>query len=179
MLGFDMKIKFSEYRIRDWAIEDASAIVRYADNRKVSMWLRDRFPNPYTLYDAQAFLLAVAQQDPRTAFAVAANREAIGGIGLEFGRDVHRFTAELGYWLGEPFWGKGIMSEAVRLFTDWAFGHLELHRIHANVFAGNTASARVLERAGFECEGRLRASVFKNGQILDQLLYAKVKDGIG
>jgi RimJ/RimL family protein N-acetyltransferase len=174
-----MRIKFGEYRIRDWAMEDASAIVRYADNRKVSMWLRDRFPSPYTLYDAEAFLLAVAQQDPRTAFAVATNREAIGGIGLEFGRDVHRFTAEMGYWLGEPFWGQGIMSEAVRHFTDWAFGHLELHRIHANVFSGNVGSARVLEKAGFECEGRLRASVFKHGRILDQFLYARVKDGIG
>jgi len=174
-----MRIKFGEYRIRDWAMEDASAIVRYADNRNISMWLRDRFPSPYTLYDAEAFLLAIAQQNPRTAFAVATNREAIGGIGLEFGRDVHRFTAELGYWLGEPFWGQGIMTEAVRHFSDWAFAHLELHRIHANVFSGNISSARVLEKAGFQCEGRLRASVFKHGRILDQLVYAKVKGGIG
>ncbi len=126
-----MRVKFGEYRIRDWAMEDAPAIVRYADNRRVSMWLRDRFPSPYTLYDAEAFLLAVAQQNPRTAFAIATNREAIGGVGLELGRDVHRFTAELGYWLGEPFWGQGIMTDAVRHFTDWAFGHLEPHRIYA------------------------------------------------
>ena len=173
-----MRIEFGEFRIRDWASADAGSIARYANNRKIAMWLRDRFPYPYAKSDADAFLSAVAKQDPRTTFAIATEDQAIGGIGLEFGADVHRFTAELGYWLGEPFWGQGIMSEAVRHFTDWAFGHLELHRIHANVFSGNVGSARVLEKAGFECEGRLRASVFKHGRILDQFLYARVKDGI-
>jgi ribosomal-protein-alanine N-acetyltransferase len=173
-----MKIKFGEYMIRDWGKDDASSIAHYANNRKIAMWLRDRFPYPYTIYDAEGFLSAVARQDPRQAFAVATRREAIGGIGLDMGSDVYRFTAELGYWLGEPFWGKGIMSEAVARFTAWAFEHFDLHRIHANVFATNTASARVLEKAGFEREGCLRASVFKNGQILDQFVYAKVKEGI-
>jgi ribosomal-protein-alanine N-acetyltransferase len=173
-----MRITLGEYMIRDWAMGDASAIVRYANNRKVAMWLRDRFPHPYKLHDAEGFLAAVSQQSPRVAFAIAMQTEAIGGIGLELGRDVHRFTAELGYWLGEPFWGRGMTTEAVRLFTTWAFEHLTLHRIYANVFAGNEASARVLEKAGFEYEGCLRANVFKNGQILDQLVYARIKDGI-
>jgi ribosomal-protein-alanine N-acetyltransferase len=173
-----MKIKFGEYMVRDWRKDDAPAIAQYANNRNIAMWLRDRFPYPYTVYDAEGFLTAVARQDPRLSFAIATRREAIGGIGLDMGIDVYRFTAELGYWLGEPFWGRGIMSEAVVRFTAWAFGHLELHRIYANVFASNAASARVLEKAGFECEGRLRASVFKSGRILDQLLYAKIKDGI-
>jgi len=173
-----MKIKLGDYMIRDWRKDDAASIARYANNRNVAMWLRDRFPYPYTIYDAEGFLSAVARQDPRVSFAVTTRHEAIGGIGLDMGADVHRFTAELGYWLGEPFWGRGIMSEAVAEFTAWAFGHLDLYRIHASVFATNGASARVLEKAGFECEGRVRASVFKNGQILDQFLYAKIKDGI-
>ena len=164
--------------IRDWVSEDASSITRYANNRKIAMWLRDRFPFPYTMADATRFLTAVSQQSPRTVFAIAARSEAIGGIGLEFRDDVHRFTAELGYWLGEPFWGRGVMSQAVPLFVAWAFKHLEVHRIYAAVFAGNDPSIRVLEKAGFECEGRLRASVFKNGRILDQLLYAKIKEGM-
>lgn len=173
-----MRIELGEYMIRDWAVEDAPAIVRHANNRRVAMWLRDRFPSPYTAADANAFLSVACCRDPRTVFAIATRHEAIGGIGLDFGDDVHRFTAELGYWLGEPFWGRGIMTDAVRLFTAWAFENLEVYRIFAAVFDGNAASIRVLEKAGFEREGRLRAGVFKNGKILNQLLYAKVKDGI-
>lgn len=173
-----MRIELGEYVIRDLAIEDASSIAQYADNRKIAMWLRDRFPYPYTAADANNFLAAVTRQDPRTVFAIATQREVIGGIGLEFRDDVHRFTAELGYWLGEPFWGRGIMTEAVRRFTEWAFENLEVHRIYASIFDGNDASVRVLEKAGFQREGRQRAAVFKNGRILDQLLYAKIKDGI-
>jgi RimJ/RimL family protein N-acetyltransferase len=173
-----MKIKFGEYMIRDWKKSDAESIAHYANNPNVAMRLRDRFPSPYTIYDAEGFLAAASRQDPRTAFAIATRDEAIGGIGLDLGSDVYRFTAELGYWLGESFWGKGIMTEAVTRFTAWAFEQLTLYRIYANVFGTNTASARVLEKAGFEFEGCLRAGVFKNGQILDQLLYARVKDGI-
>jgi len=173
-----VKIEFGEYRIRDWVPQDARCLARYANNGKVAQWLRDRFPHPYTRSDAHAFLSAVAALSVRTTFAVATEEEAIGGIGLDFGADVHRFTAELGYWLGEPFWGRGIMTDAVRHFTAWAFHHFELHRIHATVFAGNQASVRVLEKADFQREGCLRASVFKDGRVMDQLLYARVREGL-
>jgi RimJ/RimL family protein N-acetyltransferase len=173
-----VRIEFGEHLIRDWARGDAPSIAKYANNRKIAMWLRDRFPCPYTKSDAQAFLSAVSNQTVRTAFAIATRQEAIGGIGLEFGADVHRFTAEVGYWLGEPFWSRGTMTDAVRLFTTWAFENLELHRIHATVFGGNVASARVLEKAGFQREGCLRAGVYKNGKILDQWIYARIKEGI-
>ena len=173
-----MRIEFGEHRIRDWTPADAGSIAKYANNRKIAMWLRDRFPYPYTQSDADAFLSAVAKQDPRTTFAIATEDQAIGGIGLEFGADVHRFTAELGYWLGEPFWGRGIMTDAVRHFTAWAFENFEAHRICSSVFAGNRPSVRVLEKAGFEREGCLRASVFKNGTIMDQVLYARIKEGM-
>jgi RimJ/RimL family protein N-acetyltransferase len=164
--------------IRDWAKEDARSIAKHANNRNIAMWLRDGFPCPYTVSDAEAFLGLVSQQSVRTAFALATAQEAVGGIGLEFGKDVHRFTAELGYWLGEPFWGRGVMTEAVRQFTIWTFRQFEVYRIHATVFSGNTASLRVLEKAGFQQEGCLRASVFKNDRILDQFLYAKIRDDL-
>lgn len=173
-----MRIEFGEYTIRDWAAEDVGSIARYANNCKIAMWLRDRFPHPYTRSDAQTFLSLVAQQDRRTTFAIATGEEAIGGIGLEFGADIHRFTAELGYWLGEPFWGRGIVTDAVRCFTAWAFETFEVRRIYSAVFEGNHGSVRVLEKAGFQREGRLRASVFKNGRIMDQVLYARIKVGI-
>ncbi len=173
-----MNIAFGEYRIRDWVAKDAGSIAKYANNRKIARWLRDRFPHPYLRSDAEMFLSVVAQQDPRTTFAIATQDEAIGGIGLEFGADVHRFTAELGYWLGEPFWGRGIVTDAVRCFTAWAFENFEVHRIYSAVFEGNHGSVRVLEKSGFQREGCLQASVFKNGRIMNQLLYARIKDGI-
>jgi ribosomal-protein-alanine N-acetyltransferase len=173
-----MKIRFGTYLMRDWRKEDAPSIARYANNRNVSINLRDRFPYPYTLSDAEAFLSAVCRAEPRTCFAVATGDEAIGSIGLVLGEDVHRFTAELGYWLAEPFWNRGIMSQAVQLLTEYAFEEFRLIRIYAQPVAGNRASARVLEKAGFQREGLLRASVYKEGKVLDQVVYAKVREPI-
>ena len=96
--------------IRDWRIGDVSSVAKYANNRKIWINLRDGFPHPYQLSDAENFLSKVVQQNPRTVFAIADDKEAIGSIGLMLGEDVHRFTAEIGYWLAEPFWNKGIMS---------------------------------------------------------------------
>ncbi len=126
--------------------------------------------------NADAFLQAVSQQDPVTFFAIATNEEAIGGIGITINSDVHRCSAELGYWLAEPFWGKGIMSESVVNLTDYAFENFGLIRIYAEPYAINPASCRILEKAGFVLEGRMRKNVIKNGQVLDQFLYAKVLD---
>ena len=157
-------------------LNDAIAVQCYANNRKIWLNLRDLFPHPYGLEDANRFLHYVTNDKPTTTFAIALPTEAIGCIGLQLGRDVHCQTAELGYWLGEPFWGRGIMSEAVAEFTRYAFVTFTLNRIYAEPFANNSASARVLEKAGFVCEGRLRASVLKDGQRLDSFLYARVRD---
>ena len=173
-----MKLKIGKYMIRDWRIVDAPSVAKYANNKKIWINLRDGFPYPYQLSDAENFLSKVAQQNPRTVFAIANDKEAIGSIGLMLGGDVHRFTAEMGYWLAEPFWNKGIMSEVVGRFTDFAFEKFELNRIFAEPYIGNTASVRVLEKAGFVLEGTLRASVFKDGKVLDQFLYAKIRQGI-
>ena len=174
-----MRIEFGEYWIRDWVPQDAGAIARYANNRKIAMWLRDRFP--VSLHRVRRTGVSIAGGAAGPADHVCdcdAGARPSAGSGWSSGSDVHRFTAELGYWLGEPFWGRGIMTDAVRCFTDWTFGAFEVHRLYSTVFDGNHGSVRVLEKAGFQREGRLRASVFKNGRIMDQLLYARIKDGI-
>ncbi len=160
--------------IRDWQIQDAPSLAKHANNRKIWMNLRDAFPHPYRLEDAEAFISRVAEADPVTMFAIATGSEAIGGIGLMLGKDVHRFTAEMGYWLAEPYWGKGVMTPSVQFLAAWAFQNLELHRISAEPYATNTASHKVLEKAGFTREGILRSSVFKDGKILDQCVYSRI-----
>lgn len=169
-----MKQNFGEYMVRDWSEDDAASIAQYANNRKIWINLRDAFPHPYSLANAKTFLSDAIQRDPRTYFAVANEQEAIGSIGLMQGQDVHRFTAELGYWLAEPFWGKGIMTNAVKVLSEYAFEELGIHRIFAEPYTTNIASARVLEKSGFVLEGVLHANVFKDGSILDQFLYAEV-----
>jgi [ribosomal protein S5]-alanine N-acetyltransferase len=166
--------EIGEYIIRDWRMEDAPSIAKYANNRKIWLNLRDAFPHPYSLQDAETFLSRVLDANPRTVFAIATDSEAIGSIGLILGKDVHRFTAEIGYWLAEPFWGKGIMTRAVKSLTAYAIRDLKLYRIFAEPYTTNPASARVLEKAGFIYEGILRSNVFKDGKILDQFLYSYV-----
>lgn len=174
----EMYQKIGKYIIRNWQIQDAPFIAKYANNRKIWINLRDAFPHPYSLGDAQAFISRVIRADPITVFAIATKAEAIGSIGLMLGKDVHRFTAEMGYWLAEPYWGKGIMTHAVQFLTAWAFQELKLHRISAEPYATNTASHRVLEKAGFTLEGVLRSSVFKDGKILDQFLFSQIGNGV-
>jgi [ribosomal protein S5]-alanine N-acetyltransferase len=173
-----MKRNFDEFMVRDWEEDDAQSIARYANNRKVWLCLRDAFPNPYSLGDARSFLARVMSQTPRTSFAIANEAEAIGCIGITPGQDIHRFTAEIGYWLAEPFWGDGIMTEAVKAVCEYGFEEFGLCRIFAEPYATNLASARVLEKAGFAREGVLRASAFKDGKVLDQLSYAKLREGM-
>ena len=138
------------------------------------MNLRDAFPYPYRLQDAESFISRVIEANPITVFAIATQSEAIGSIGLMVGKDVHRYTAEMGYWLAEPFWGKGIMTQAVKSMTSYAIRNLKLHRIFAEPYSTNPASVRVLEQAGFKREGILRSNVFKYGRKLDQFLYSYV-----
>ena len=170
--------EIGKYIIRDWQVEDAPSIAKHADNRKVWINLRDVFPHPYSLQDAEAFLSRVIDATPRTVFAIATDSEAIGSIGLMLGNDVHRFTAEMGYWLAEPYWGKGIMTQAVKCLTAYAIHELKLHRLFAEPYSTNPASARVLEKAGYICEGVLRSNAFKDGQIIDQLLYSYIANPI-
>jgi ribosomal-protein-alanine N-acetyltransferase len=170
--------EIGKYIIRNWQIQDAAFVAKYANNRKIWINLRDAFPYPYGFGDAEVFISRVNEADPVTIFAIATESEAIGSIGLMLGKDVHRFTAELGYWLAEPYWGKGIMTDAVQFLTAWAFRELKLHRISAEPYATNKASHRVLEKAGFLREGVLRSSAFKDDKILDQFLYSRIGDAV-
>lgn len=169
-----MFIDLGECRVRDWQIEDAPSIAKYANNRNIWMNLRDAFPHPYGIQDAETFISRAIEADPATVFAIADRSEAIGSIGLMMGADVHRYTAELGYWLAEPFWGNGIMTRAVRGLTAYGIQKLGLHRIFAEPYTTNPASARVLEKAGYTYEGTLRSNAFKDGKIVDQFLYSYI-----
>ena len=169
-----MKIDIDGYWIRKFTRKDIDPIVCHANNPKVAANLRNRFPHPYTQKDAEWWVNHVMAQDTTRDFAISDHSGAIGGIGLEFLDDVNFKSAGLGYWLGESFWGQGIMTRAVRAFTPYAFKTFDLVRIFAYVFESNPASARVLEKNGFKKEGILRKSVYKNGKNLDQWLYAKV-----
>ena len=171
-----MHREIGQYVIRDWRIEDAPSLARYANNRKIWINLRDVFPHPYSLQDAESFISRNIQAKPATMYAIADRSEAIGSIGLRLGQDVHRFTAEIGYWLAEPFWNKGIVTEAVKSLTAYAVQDLKLQRVFAQPFTTNPASARVLEKAGYRCEGIQRSSAFKDAKVLDQFLYSYVAD---
>lgn len=168
-----MEIQFQNYSLRSFQDEDAVPISKYANNRKIWLNLRDRFPHPYTIKDARMFIANARAKDPETFFAISFNGEAIGSIGFLIGQDVHRKTAELGYWLAEQYWNRGIITEAIRVALDYAFKTYGLVRVFAEPYSTSSASVKVLEKCGFEFEGRLKSSVFKDGKILDQLLYAK------
>ena len=170
-----MQLQLTSAQIRSWSAADAAALQRYANNRNIWLNLRDMFPHPYTARDAEGFLNFVQRENPPMTFAIATSAEAIGCIGLHRGQDIHCKTAELGYWLGEPFWGRGIMTEAVAEFSRHAFDAYDLQRIYAEPFEENRASARVLEKAGFVREARMSASIFKDGRVLNSLLYARTR----
>ena len=155
---------------------DLEALVEHANNLNVSRNLEDRFPYPYTHDDAERWLALVAEQTPRTSLAIATVDGVVGGIGIHLRQDIYRVTAELGYWLGEAYWGRGIATRAVRAVTRWAFDTFPLERVQARVFDSNPASCRVLEKAGFTYEGRLRRSVQKVDVVMDLLVYAILRD---
>jgi [ribosomal protein S5]-alanine N-acetyltransferase len=170
-----MQFVLERCTVRPWRMSDADSLVRHANNRKVWLVVRDRFPHPYTIQDAHEFLQRATTEQPEMKFCIEIEGAAVGGIGVHPGEDVHRHTATLGYWLGEKFWGRGVMSEAVTAVIDFCFDNFPLRRISAEVFANNPASARVLEKAGFTFEGRLKNHVVKEGQVLDSLMYARTR----
>jgi ribosomal-protein-alanine N-acetyltransferase len=160
--------------VREWQKTDARSLAEHANNINVAKYLRDRFPHPYTGKDARDFLRhAVRTEDP-TNLAIEVDGAAAGAIGYVPGRDVERYSAEIGYWLGEAHWGKGIVTEAVRLVTAHAFAQMGFLRLFALPFADNAGSIRVLEKAGYAREGLLRASSVKFGEPRDQYMYARI-----
>jgi [ribosomal protein S5]-alanine N-acetyltransferase len=159
--------------IRSWRHGDEETLPLHANNRKVWLNLRDRFPHPYTRSVAEQWILHITKITPETNFAIDVNGEAVGGIGLDLHDDVERCSAEVGYWLGEQYWGRGITTAALLALTEYALNQLKLTRVYAVPYARNAASIKVLEKAGYICEGVMRRSAIKDGVVLDQLMYAK------
>lgn len=171
-----MRLELSQCTLRPWQPNDVAALVRHANNRNIWRNVRDRFPHPYT-QEAAEIWVRVANHNPyEPALAIEVSGEAVGGLGLIFGRDIDRRSAEIGYWLSEEHWGHGIVTEAVQALTQYAFAHFDLARIWAGVFEWNPGSMRVLEKAGFVREGVLRKAATKDGQTIDVVMYAIVRD---
>jgi RimJ/RimL family protein N-acetyltransferase len=170
-------IDLTGFVLRHWQSADAPSLVEHGNDRRIWRNLTDRFPHPYTPADAEAFLALATSMRPQTWFAIAIDDRAVGGIGYTLREDVERVSAEVGYWLGARFWGQGITTAALRAITVHAFReHPELRRLYAVPFAWSAASMRVLEKAGYVVEGRMRQSAIKDGQVTDQVLYAILRD---
>jgi [ribosomal protein S5]-alanine N-acetyltransferase len=160
------------FTIRPWTLNDLPALVKYANNRNISKNLTDKFPFPYTEADGKDFIEFATQGYPVHIFAIEIDGEAAGGIGIHQQDDIHRKNAELGYWLAEKFWGQGIMTLAIRQIVDFTFDTFDIERIFARPFGRNKASQRVLEKAGFIFEGKFEKALYKNGEYIDELVYA-------
>jgi len=161
--------------VRNWSLSDKASLVRVANNRNVWRNLTHRFPHPYTDADADFWFSFLGRMTQPTHWAIEVEGEAVGGIGVELGQGVHAKSGHFGYWLGQSYWGRGIMTAAVRATSDQVFGNFDVMRLEAPVFAWNPASMRVLEKCGFVREGVLRQSVLKDGQLIDAVLYARVR----
>ncbi len=171
-----MVIQFENYQIRNIKGDDVNSLVKYANNYAVSRFLRDGFPFPYTQEDAERWINFVNNDSTNLAFAIADKKELIGGIGAMPNQDVNRFTSEIGYWLAEPLWNKGIITKAVRIFCNYLFTNFNFNHLTASIFEGNDASIRVVQKVGFVLEGVLRKNVFKENRFLDQYIYGLLKE---
>ncbi len=163
-------------KLRPLDIKDVDRLTEIANNRKISINLRDAFPNPYTKEDARSFIQLCYKQNTSTIFAIEYEGIYVGNIGLELGNDVYRKSAQIGYFIDEAYWNKGIVTKAVKLLTKFGFEHLNMERIHTGVFEFNLASQRVLEKCGYQKEGVFRKAVLKNGKLYDEIRYSKLKN---
>ena len=168
----------SKFELRKWQIEDVEDVAHYANNERIAANLRNVFPYPYTLEDAEAYVGSCAEnsEECQICRAIVADGHAVGSIGIFCGSDVYEKSGELGYWLAEDYWGQGMMTEAVKQICREAFEKFDIVRIYAEPFAHNTGSRRVLEKAGFSLEGIMRKGVCKKGKIYDYCMYALLRD---
>lgn len=164
-------------RIRKWELSDATDLAAVLSNRKIQDNLRDGLPYPYTEQDGIEFISAMlsADENDTFAFAITVDDKVVGSIGVFRQGNIHRQTAELGYYIAEEYWGKGIMTEAVKQICEYVFDKSDIIRIYAEPFAYNVASCRVLEKAGFQYEGTLRSNAVKNGKVIDMKMYSLLK----
>jgi [ribosomal protein S5]-alanine N-acetyltransferase len=160
---------------RPWRPADVPALVRHANNPRIAVNMKDRFPHPYTAEDGEQWVaLNLSGERAWRSFAVDRGGEAIGGVMAEPGTDIFRRTADISYWVAEPYWSRGVGTRAARFISEYALANLPVVRLQALVFEWNPASGRVLEKAGFSLEGRLRQAVTKGGRTGDLLVYARL-----
>ncbi|WP_313381463.1 GNAT family protein [Proteiniphilum saccharofermentans] len=164
------------YKLRDWKISDAESVVKHANNYNIAKWLTNQFPYPYDKEAAETYINSVLADNPQKVFAIEVNGEAVGSIGIFPQSDIHEKSAEIGYWLSEKYWGNGIMPKAIAEIVDYGFKTFDIVRIYARPFSSNKGSQRVLEKAGFELEARLKKALYKNGEYMDELIYTKLKE---
>ncbi len=165
-----------QYFLRPLRPTDADELQMLANNRNIWLNVRDVFPHPYTLKDAHEFIDKVKNDDPPNVLAIATMERFLGCIGLTFNQDIHRVTAELGYWIGESYWRKGIASISVKRFVKYGFDTFDITRIQAGVLEWNRSSMRVLEKCGFTLDGIFRQAVIKDGRICDYFIYSILKE---
>ena len=169
-----------ECSIRKWNIKDAVSLAEMLNNKKILDNLRDGLPYPYTVKDAEEYITAMlsTDQEKTFAFAITLDDKVIGSIGVFRCENIHFRTAEMGYYIGEPYWGKGIMTSAVKQTCQYIFEHTDIIRIFAEPFSENAASCRVLEKSGFQFEGILRNNAVKNGKVLDMRMYSLIRKAV-
>lgn len=167
-----------EVRVRRLKLTDKKLIARLCNNKRIWNNLTDRIPFPYTEKDAEAFIRLTLKEVPQHTFGITYQGDLVGVIGLIKQKDVYRLSAELGYWIGEPYWGQGITTQAVKLMINYAFERLKLIRLFSGVFDYNKASQRVLEKAGFKLDCILEKAIIKNNVICDEYRYSIIKEGI-
>ncbi len=170
-----MRLDCEKSVVRELGRSDKAALVRFANNRNVWRNLTHMFPHPYTDADADGWFSFLEQMPEPTFWAIEVDGMTVGGIGVTLRQGIYLKSAEFGYWLGEPYWGRGIMTEAAKAVMSYAMQRFGLIRLDAPVFEWNPASMRVLEKCGFVREGVLRASAVKDGQVIDRVLYAFVQ----
>ena len=166
-----------KFILRSWQLTDKASLAEHANNIHVWNNLRDYFPHPYTEDDGELFIRMVLNKPaPVIDFAIDVNGKAVGGIGIILNKDVERISAEMGYWLGEDYWNKGIMSQAIKQMSEYVFANCSIIKLYATPFSFNLASMRVLEKAGFVKEGILRQAAIKNGKVIDLHYYGLIKN---
>ena len=164
------------FKLREWQLSDIASLVENANNINIWNNVRDSFPYPYSEKDGKEFIETVLwMPKPTENLAIAVDGKAVGGIGIVRQTDIERSSAEIGYWLGEKYWNKGIVTEAVKQMLDYVFANFPLQKIYTPVFDFNIASQKVLEKAGFEREAILKQGAIKNGKIIDLHYYSFIK----
>jgi ribosomal-protein-alanine N-acetyltransferase len=157
--------------LRDWTMDDADSLVKHADNPRIAERMRDLFPSPYTLDDAKRFIALATEPGPNLFLAIEIGGEAVGGIGIHPLDDVRRRSADIGYWLSESFWGQGIVTDAVSSLVPVAFERYDIVRLQAGIFSNNPGSMRVLEKCGFIREAVHKHAIWKNGNLVHEVMY--------